>query len=56
LLIAIDPLINPFRTLTIVGTSITVSSFISEQTTDEQGIFEGNQSRSTFLIKLNLFF
>jgi proton glutamate symport protein len=42
LLIAIDPLINPFRTLTIVGTSITVSSFISEQTTDEQGLFEGS--------------
>ncbi|MDA7431648.1 dicarboxylate/amino acid:cation symporter [Synechococcus sp. AH-601-O20] len=44
LLIAIDPLINPFRTLTIVGTSITVSSFISEQTTDEQGLFEGTNS------------
>ena len=42
LLIAIDPLINPFRTLTIVGTSITVSSFISEQTSDEQGLFEGS--------------
>ena len=42
LLIAIDPLINPFRTLTIVGTSITVSSFISEQTTNEQGLFEGS--------------
>jgi Na+/H+-dicarboxylate symporter len=42
LLIAIDPLINPFRTLTIVGTSITVSSFISEQTSDERGLFEGS--------------
>lgn len=42
LLIAIDPLINPFRTLTIVGTSITVSSFISDHTTNEQGLFEGN--------------
>jgi proton glutamate symport protein len=42
LLIAIDPLINPFRTLTIVGTSITVTSFVSEQTTVEDGLFDDN--------------
>ena len=42
LLIAIDPLINPFRTLTIVGISITVSCFISDHTTNEQNLFEGN--------------
>ena len=42
LLIAIDPLINPLRTLTIVGTSITVSSFISDHTTNEQNLFEVN--------------
>jgi hypothetical protein len=40
LLIAIDPLINPFRTLTIVGTSITVTSFISEQKFGEDRLFE----------------
>ena len=42
LLIAIDPLINPFRTLTIVGTSITVTSFVSEQTNVEDGLFDGS--------------
>ena len=42
LLIAIDPLINPFRTLTIVGISITVSCFISDHTTNEKNLFEGN--------------
>ena len=31
LLITVYPLINPFRILTIVGTSITITSFISEQ-------------------------
>ena len=44
LLIAIDPLINPFRTLTIVGISMTVTSFISEQATDEDSLYEENES------------
>jgi proton glutamate symport protein len=43
LLIAIDPLINPFRTLTIVGISMTVTSFISEQTTGEDSVFDENE-------------
>jgi Na+/H+-dicarboxylate symporter len=42
LLIAIDPLINPFRTLIIVGTSITVTSFVSEQTNVEDALFDDN--------------
>ena len=46
LLIAIDPLINPFRTLIIVGTSITVTSFVSEQTTVEDGLFDDNTRAS----------
>lgn len=44
LLIAIDPLINPFRTLTIVGISITVTSFISEQAIDEGSLYDENES------------
>lgn len=44
LLIAIDPLINPFRTLTIVGISITVTSFISEQVIDEGSLYDENES------------
>jgi proton glutamate symport protein len=44
LLIAIDPLINPFRTLTIVGISMTVTSFISDQETDEDSLYEENES------------
>jgi proton glutamate symport protein len=43
LLIAIDPLINPFRTLTIVGISMTVTSFISEQTIGEDNAFDENE-------------
>ena len=46
LLIAIDPLINPFRTLTIVGISMTVTSFISEQAIDEDSLYEENESMS----------
>ena len=42
LLIAIDPIINPFRTLIIVGTSITVTSFVSEQTNVEDALFDDN--------------
>ena len=44
LLIAIDFLINPFRTLTIVGISITVTCFISEQAIDEGSLYDENES------------
>ena len=49
LLIAIDPLINPFRTLTIVGTSITVTSFISEQKIGEDRLFDSQNNASLSL-------
>ncbi len=37
LLITVYPLINPFRFLTIVGTSITITSFISKQNPAKMG-------------------